>query len=92
MSLARPVGNATGFTLFEYSISGKWLELLKQLAPATTRVAVLRDTSTTTGVGQFAAIQAVASSFAVELRPLDVQDAGEIERSIGDFAGAPKVG
>ena len=92
MSLARPGSNATGFTLFEYGISGKWLELLKQLAPAMTRVAVLRDTSTTTGVGQFAAIQAVASSFAVELRPLDVQDAGEIERSIGAFAGSAHGG
>ncbi len=92
MSLARPGSNATGFTLFEYGISGKWLELLKQLAPAMTRVVVLRDTSTTTGVGQFAAIQAVASSFAVELRPLDVQDAGEIERSIGAFAGSAHGG
>ena len=91
-SLAQPGGNATGFALFEYGISGKWLELLNQLAPATRRVVVLRDTSTTTGVGQFAAIQAVASSFSVELRPLDVQDASEIGRAIGAFAGTPQGG
>jgi putative ABC transport system substrate-binding protein len=91
-SLARPGGNATGFTLFEYGISGKWLEFLKELAPATKRVAVIRDSASTTGVGQFAAIQAVASSFAVELRPIDVQDSGEIERSIGDFASGANGG
>src|SRR5262245_16704776 len=91
-SLAQPGGNATGFALFEYGIGGKWLELLIQLAPAMKRVAVLRETTTTTGVGQFAAIQAVASSFAVELRPLDVQDADEIGRALDAFAGTPKSG
>ena len=85
-SLARPGGNATGFLLYEYSISGKWLELLKQIAPGVTRVAVLRDPATAAGIGQFAAIQAVAPPFRVELSPLDVRDGSELERAIIAFA------
>ncbi len=91
-SLAQPGGNATGFTLFEYSTSGKWLELLKQIAPAVTRAAVLRDPSIATGPGQFAAIQSVAPSFGVELRPVDIRDAGEVERAITAFARGPNGG
>ena len=85
-SLARPGGNATGFTVFEYSMSGKWLELLKEIAPNVTRVAVLRDPAIASGIGQFAGVQAVAPSLGVELSPVDVRDAGEIERAIGAFA------
>ena len=84
--LARPGGNATGFLLYEYSISGKWLELLKEIAPGVTRVAVLRDPATASGIGQFAAIQAVSPPFKVELSPVDVRDDGEIERAISAFA------
>ena len=80
-SMARPGGNTTGFTLFEYSISGKWLEILKQIAPRVTQVAVLRDAAISSGIGQFAVIQAVAPSFGVELSPYDTRDAVEIERS-----------
>ena len=76
-SLARPGGNVTGFTAFEYALSGKWLELLKEIAPSVTRAAVLRDSSIVAGIGQFAAIQAVAPSLGVELRPVDLRDAGE---------------
>src|SRR5262245_54435327 len=79
-SMARPGGNATGFINFEYSIGVKWLELLKEIAPRTTRVAVLRDATLAVGTGQFGAIQGVASSLGVELRPIDVRDAGEMER------------
>ena len=85
-SLARPGGNATGFLQFEYGISGKWLELLKQIAPGVTRVAILRDPSITSGTGQFAAIQSVAPSFGVELSPIDVRDPGEMERAVAAFA------
>jgi putative ABC transport system substrate-binding protein len=85
-SLARPGRNATGFSLFEYGISAKWLELLKQIAPKVTRVAVLRDPNNPTGIGQFAAIQPVAPSLRVELRPIDPRDASEIERAIAAFA------
>jgi ABC-type uncharacterized transport system substrate-binding protein len=85
-SLARPGGNATGFTVYEYSMSGKWPELLKEIAPSVTRAVVLRDPAIASGPGQFAAIQAVASSLGVELRPVDVRDAGEIERAIAVFA------
>jgi putative ABC transport system substrate-binding protein len=85
-SLARPDGNATGFTQFEYSIGGKWLELLKEIAPSVTRVAVLRNSTITSGVGQFGAIQSVAPSLGVELRPIDVRDADEIERGVAAFA------
>ena len=91
-SLARPGGNATGFLLYEYSISGKWLELLKQIVPDVTRVAVLRDPRTTAGIGQFAAIQAVAPPFNVELSPIDVRDASEIEQAITTFAREPNGG
>jgi putative ABC transport system substrate-binding protein len=85
-TLARPGGNATGFTPYEYSISGKWLELLKEIAPRVTRAAVLRDTSIAVGLAQFGSIQAVAPSLGVELRPVDVSDAGEIERALAAFA------
>ena len=85
-SMARPGGNATGFIIWEYSMGGKWLELLKEITPGATRVAVLRDASTAVGPGQFGAIQAVAPSLGVELRPVDVRDPGEIERSITIFA------
>jgi putative ABC transport system substrate-binding protein len=92
-SLARPGGNATGFLLFEYSLGVKWLELLKQIAPGVTRVAVLRDPASASGIGQFGAIQAVAPSLGVEVSPLNVQrDAGEIERAIAAFARAPNDG
>jgi len=85
-SLARPGGNATGFTIFEYGMSGKWLELLKEIAPRVTRAAVLRDPVIASGIGQFAGVQAVASSLGVELSPVDVRDAGEIERDVTAFA------
>jgi putative ABC transport system substrate-binding protein len=91
-SLARPGGNITGFSLYEYSISGKWLELLKQVAPGVTRAAVLRDPTTAAGIGQFAAIQAVAPPFGVELSPVDVRDRGEIERAVTAFAHEPNGG
>jgi ABC-type uncharacterized transport system substrate-binding protein len=91
-SLARPGGNITGFALFEYGLSGKLLELLKEIAPGITRVAVLRDPTNASGIGQFAAIQAVAPSFGVTLHPLDVRDAGEIERAIAAFARKPNGG
>jgi putative ABC transport system substrate-binding protein len=91
-SLARPGGNATGFTPFEYSTSGKWLELLKQIAPGVTRAAVIRDAAISTGIGQFAAIQSVAASFGVELSPVNLRDAGEIERAVAAFARSPNDG
>ena len=85
-NLARPGGNITGFTNFEYSIGGKWLELLKEIAPNVTRVAVLRESFVAAGPGQFGAIQAVAQSHGVELRPIDLRSAAEIERDITAFA------
>jgi putative tryptophan/tyrosine transport system substrate-binding protein len=85
-SLARPGGNATGFINFEYSISAKWLELLKEIAPGVRRVAVIRDPALAVGAGQFGAMQSVAPSFGVELNPVNVRDAGEIERAIAVFA------
>ena len=92
-SLARPGGNATGFLAFEYSLSGKWLELLKEIAPGVTRVAVLRDPATQSGVGQFSVIQAVAPPLRVEVNPINMRrDAGEIERAIAAFAGSPNGG
>jgi putative tryptophan/tyrosine transport system substrate-binding protein len=91
-SLARPGANTTGFTLFEYSISGKWLELLKQIAPGMTRAAVIRNPSITSGTGQFGAIQAVAPSLGVELTPVDARDASGIEHSIAGFARGPNGG
>ena len=91
-SLARPGGNATGFTSFEYSLSGKWLELLKEIAPGVTRAAVIRDPAISTGIGQFGAIQAVAPSFGVEVSAVNVRDAGEIERAITAFARSSNGG
>jgi putative ABC transport system substrate-binding protein len=91
-SLARPGGNATGFMQFEYSLSGKWLELLKQIALGVTRAAVLRDPAITAGIGQFAIIQSVAPSVGVELSPVNVRDAAEIERAVTAFARTPNGG
>ena len=91
-SLARPGGNATGFMHFEYSMSGKWLELLKEIAPGVTRVAVLRDAATPSGIGQFGIIQAVAPSLRVEVTPVNMRDAPEIERAVAAFARAPNGG
>jgi putative ABC transport system substrate-binding protein len=91
-SLARPGGNVTGFVQFEYSLSGKWPELLKEIAPNVTRVAVLRDPAITSGIGQFAVIQAVAPSLGLEVRPIGVRDADEIERAINAFARIPHGG
>ena len=91
-SLARPGGNATGFAPFEYSTSGKWLELLKEIAPGVTRAAVIRDPAISTGIGQFGAIQAVAPSVSVEVSAVNVRDAGEIERALTAFARSPNGG
>jgi putative ABC transport system substrate-binding protein len=91
-SLARPGGRATGFTQFEYSTSGKWLELLKEIAPRVTRVAILRDPSLPSGLGQFAAIQSAAPALSMEVRPINVREAAEIERAIAAFASAPNGG
>jgi putative ABC transport system substrate-binding protein len=91
-SLARPAGNATGFTIFEYGLGGKWLELLKEIAPHVTRAAVLRDPAIASGIGQLAAIQGVAPALGVELRPVGVRDAGEIERAVTAFAREPNGG
>jgi len=92
-SMARPGGNVTGFVPFEYSLSGKWLELLKQLAPSVTRVAVLRDPAITAGIGQFAAVQSVAPFVGVDdVTPINVRDAGEIERAVAMFARSPNGG
>jgi putative ABC transport system substrate-binding protein len=85
-SLARPGGNATGFTTFEFGISAKWLELLREIAPRVTRVAVLRDTTVAVGIGQLGALQSVAPSFGLELSAVDVRDAAEIERAVTTFA------
>ena len=92
-SLAQPGGNATGFLMFEFSLSGKWVELLKQIAPNVTRVAVLRDPALSVGIAQFSVIQSVASSFGVEVNPVSlVRDAGEIERAVATFARASNGG
>jgi putative ABC transport system substrate-binding protein len=91
-SLARPGGNATGFLSFEYSLSGKWLELLKEIAPGVTRVAVLRDPAVPSGIGQFGVIQAVAPSLRVEVNPINMRDADEIERTIAAFARSSNGG
>ena len=91
-SLARPGGNATGFTLFEYGIGGKWLELLKEIAPGIRRAAVVRDPALPQGTGLFGAIQSVASSFGAELTPVNVRDASEMERAITAFARSPDGG
>jgi putative ABC transport system substrate-binding protein len=91
-SLSRPGGNATGFMQFEYSLSGKWLELLKQIAPDLNRAAVVWDPAIPPGIGQFAVIQSVAPSFGVELRPVNARDPAEIERRIADFARSANGG
>jgi putative ABC transport system substrate-binding protein len=92
-SLARPGGNATGFLAFEYSLSGKWLELLKEIAPGVTRLAVLRNAAVASGIGQFGVIQAVAPSRRVEVGPINMRrDADEIEHAIAAFAGSPNSG
>jgi putative ABC transport system substrate-binding protein len=91
-SLAQPGGNVTGFMQFEYSLSGKWLELLKEIAPGVTRAVVLRDADISAGIGQFAVIQAVAPSVGVDVRPIDMRDAAEIERAVTAFARTPNGG
>src|SRR5262249_24139406 len=91
-SLARPGGNATGFTAFEFGMGGKWVELLKEIAPGVTRAAVIRDPTQGSGISQLAAIQALASSFRVELQPVDARDSDEIERGINAFARSPNIG
>jgi putative ABC transport system substrate-binding protein len=91
-SLGRPGGNATGFITYEYSVSGKWLELLKQAAPYVTRAVVLRDATMASGIGQFSAVQAVAQSFGVELIPLGVRDGDMIEQGLTAFARTPNGG
>ena len=91
-TMARPGGNTTGFTAFEYSISGKWLDLLRELAPNVKRVAVLRDPSYATGIGQFAAIQSTASSSGMELSAFELRDASAIERDLAAFSREPNGG
>ncbi|MGO9356687.1 MAG: ABC transporter substrate-binding protein [Xanthobacteraceae bacterium] len=91
-SLARPGGNVTGFLPFEYGIAGKWLELLKQIAPPLTRAAIIRDPNSSTGIGQWAVIDAMAPSIGVELSLINIRDAGEIERDIAAFARSPNGG
>ena len=91
-NLARPSGNATGFTSFAYDIGGKWLGLLKEVAPQVTRVAVLRDSAMTAGVGQWSAIQTAAPSFGLEATPINLSKASELERAISEFARSPNGG
>ena len=91
-SLSKPGGNATGFMQFEYDLSGKWLELLKQIVPSVTRAAVLRDPEITSGIGQFAVIQSVARSVGVEVSPINVRDTSEVEGAVADFARSPNGG
>jgi putative ABC transport system substrate-binding protein len=91
-SLARPGGNATGFLMFEYTLSGKWLELLKEIAPGVTRAAVLRDVTQAAGIGQFAVIQAVAPALGVDVSAINMRDAAEIERGVAAFARSPNGG
>ena len=91
-SMAQPGGNATGFTAFEYTLSGKWPELLKEIAPSVTRTAVLRDPEVTVGIGQFAIIQSVAPALGVDVRAINLRDAGDIERAVSAFAGSPNGG
>jgi putative ABC transport system substrate-binding protein len=91
-SLAHPGGNATGFTNFEFDISSKWLELLREVAPRTTRIAVLRDPSNPTGTAQFGAVQAVGRGIGIEATPIGLRDAAEIERGISEFAARPNGG
>ena len=91
-SLSRPGGNATGFMMFEYNLSGKWLEMLKEIAPHVTRAAVLRDPTITAGIGQFAVIQSVALSRGVEVIPVNLRDAAEIKRTVANFARSDNGG
>jgi putative ABC transport system substrate-binding protein len=91
-SLARPGGNATGFMAFEYTLSAKWVELLKEIAPHVTRAAVLRDAGVSSGLGQFGVIQAAAPAYGVEVNPINVRDASEIERAVAAFALSPNGG
>jgi putative ABC transport system substrate-binding protein len=91
-SLSRPGGNATGFTMFEYGMSVKWLELLKEISPRVSRAAVLRDPTIASGIGQFGALQAAAPALGVELSPVDVHDEREIERAVTAFARSPNGG
>ena len=91
-SLARPGGNATGFALYDYDMGGKWLELLKEIAPRVTRAAVLRDPAISQGIGQFTAIQSVARSLGVEVSPVNIRDAGEVERDVAAFASGSNSG
>ncbi len=91
-SVSRPGGNATGFMMFEYGLSGKWLELLKEIAPGVTRAAILRDKSIAAGIGQFAIIESVAPSVGVDVTPVDVRDAAEIERAVSAFAQSANGG
>jgi putative ABC transport system substrate-binding protein len=91
-SLSRPGGNATGFMQFEYSLTAKWPELLKEIAPGVKRAAILRDTASTSGIGQFAVIQYVAPAVGVEVSPIDLRDPGEIERAVTAFARSPDGG
>jgi putative ABC transport system substrate-binding protein len=91
-SMSRPSGNATGFVLFDYSLSTKWLELLKEIAPSVKRAAILRDAGLTSGIGQFAVIQYIAPSVGVEVTPIDVRDVPEMERALAAFARSPDSG
>jgi putative tryptophan/tyrosine transport system substrate-binding protein len=91
-SLARPGRNATGFTNWEYAFSGKWLQLIKEIAPGVTRAAVLRDSAIAVGPTEFSAIQALAPTLGMELHPVDMRDAGEIERAITAFARSSNGG
>jgi putative ABC transport system substrate-binding protein len=91
-SLSHPGGNATGFTNYQYDFSGKWLELLKQIAPQVTRAAFLRDSTNPSGAGQFGVIQALARSLGIEVSPINSREAGEVERGIGEFASKPNGG
>jgi ABC-type uncharacterized transport system substrate-binding protein len=91
-SLARPGGNATGFSIFDYNIAGKWLELLKQITPGVTRVAVIRDPATPQGIGQFSAVHAVAPSLGLDVSPINASEPGELERAVSAFAHTPNSG
>jgi len=91
-SLARPGGNATGFMSNEYSMAGKWLELVKEIAPSVTRAAILRDATQGSGNSQFAAIQTAAPSLRLQVKPINMRDAGEVERAVADFARSPNGG
>ena len=91
-SLARPGGNATGFSIFDYNIAGKWLELLRQIAPGVTRAAVIRDPATPQGIGQFSAVHAVAPSLGLDVSPINASEPSEVERAIKAFANSPNSG